>query len=54
MHAAEMDPSLFIGKSMENSWLKGDSSAGFLPAGQISGLIQNILPVREIIEEMVR
>jgi enoyl-[acyl-carrier protein] reductase II len=38
----------FGGKAMEDSWLKGDTAAGILPAGQIS-----VLTVKEIIEEMV-
>jgi hypothetical protein len=39
---------------MEASWLEGDAGAGVLPAGQISGVIHNVLSVREIIEEMVK
>ena len=48
-----METGLFGGKAMEDSWLKGDAEAGILPAGQISGLIDGVLSVREIIEEMV-
>jgi enoyl-[acyl-carrier protein] reductase II len=40
--------------SIEDAWIKGDLDAGTLPAGQVSGLIAAIRPVREIIEEMVR
>jgi len=41
------------GSSLEEAWVKGDLSAGTLPAGQISGLISRIASVREVIEEMV-
>ncbi len=44
----------FGGASTENSWIKGDLEAGVLPAGQVAGLIYQILPAKEIIEEMVR
>jgi enoyl-[acyl-carrier protein] reductase II len=40
--------------SLEDAWIKGDLDAGTLPAGQVSGLISIIRPVREIIEEMVK
>jgi len=46
-----LDPS--AGASLEDSWIKGDLSAGTLPAGQVSGLISRILSVQEVIEEMV-
>ena len=39
--------------SVEDSWLKGDTAAGILPAGQISGLVHKVLTAKEIIEEMV-
>jgi len=38
----------------EASWLNGDAAAGVLPAGQICGLIHNVLSVKEIIAEMAR
>lgn len=41
------------GGSLEASWIDGDLSAGALPAGEIVGLIDEVLTVREIIEEMV-
>ncbi len=44
---------VFRGKAMEDSWLKGDTSAVILPAGQISGLVHKVLTAKEIIEEMV-
>jgi enoyl-[acyl-carrier protein] reductase II len=50
----KIEGDFFGGNAMEASWLKGDAAAGVLPAGQISGLIHNILSVKEIIEEMVR
>jgi len=43
----------FGGQSFEASWIEGDLSAGALPAGEIVGLIDQVLTVREIIEEMV-
>jgi len=49
----EVGDAVFGGKAMEESWLRGDAAAGVLPAGQISGLIPNVLSVKEIIEEMV-
>ena len=44
---------VFGGKAMEASWLRGDAAAGVLPAGQISGLIPGVVPVKDVIEEMV-
>ena len=44
----------FSGAGIEESWIKGDLDAGILPAGEVIGLVKKILPVREIIEEMVR
>ena len=41
------------GTSLEESWVEGDLTAGVLPSGQVSGIISQILTVREIIEEMV-
>jgi len=41
------------GASLEDAWVKGDLSAGTLPAGQVSGLISRVASVREVIEEMV-
>ena len=49
----EIGDAVFGGKAMEESWLRGDAAAGVLPAGQISGLIPSVLPVKEVIEEMV-
>jgi len=53
IQSEQMEDYVFGGKAMEASWLKGDADAGVLPAGQISGLIHNVLSVKEIIEEMV-
>jgi len=44
----------FGGSSTEASWIKGDISAGVLPAGEVAGLIHNIPKVKEIIDEMVK
>ena len=43
----------FAGESIEASWLKGDLEAGVLPAGEITGLISEVLSVKEVIHEMV-
>ncbi len=48
-----VDMSWFAGGALERSWLSGDLEAGFLPAGQICGLIRSVPTVREIIAEMV-
>ena len=45
--------SAFSGSTMEDSWVKGNVNVGILPAGQISGLVQEILSVKEVIREMV-
>jgi len=39
--------------SVEKSWLEGNIDSGILPAGEISGLISDVLSVKEIIDEMV-
>lgn len=44
---------VFGGSAMEDSWVKGDVNVGILPAGQISGLVKEILSVKEVIREMV-
>jgi len=44
---------LFTPAAMKESWIKGDLEAGVLPAGQISGIVNGIPLVREVIEEMV-
>jgi enoyl-[acyl-carrier protein] reductase II len=41
------------GQGLEASWIEGDLSAGALPAGEVAGLIDEVLTVSEIIEEMV-
>ncbi len=43
----------FGGPTMEDSWLKGNVDLGILPAGQIAGLVTDILSVKEVIREMV-
>jgi enoyl-[acyl-carrier protein] reductase II len=53
LQSEQMEDYVFGGKAMEASWLRGDADAGVLPAGQISGLIHNVLSVKEIIEEMM-
>ena len=44
----------FSDKGLEESWLKGDLNAGVLPAGEVTGLIREILTVAEIIKNMVK
>lgn len=44
---------VFKNEVVEASWLKGDIEAGVLPAGEVSGLISNILTVSELMDEMV-
>ncbi len=41
------------GPSMEAAWVQGDLEASIIAAGQITGMIKAVRPVREIIEEMV-
>jgi enoyl-[acyl-carrier protein] reductase II len=53
IQSEQMEDYVFGAKAMEASWLNGDADAGVLPAGQISGLIHNVLSVKKIIEEMV-
>lgn len=53
IQSEQMEDYVFGGKAMEASWLNGDAASGVLPAGQISGLIHNVLAVSEIIVEMV-
>ena len=43
----------FGAASFVASWIEGDLSAGALPAGEVVGLIHEVLTVREIIDEMV-
>ena len=43
----------FGGPSMKDSWINGNVDVGILPAGQISGLVKDILYVKEVIQEMV-
>lgn len=44
----------FSGQGIEESWLKGDMDAGFLPAGEVTGLIKDIPSVKDIIDEMIQ
>jgi enoyl-[acyl-carrier protein] reductase II len=53
IEAERVENDFFEGKAMKDSWLKGDTAAGILPAGQISGLVHKVLTAKEIIEEMV-
>jgi len=48
------DLQIFPGTSLEEAWIGGDLAANTLPAGQITGMVQDVRSVREIIEEMVR
>jgi enoyl-[acyl-carrier protein] reductase II len=54
IEAGEIDAmSVFGGPAMEDSWIKGNADEGILPAGQIAGLVKNIVSVKEVIHEMV-
>ncbi|MCD4717102.1 MAG: nitronate monooxygenase [Desulfobacterales bacterium] len=44
---------IFSPAAIKESWIKGNLEAGILPAGQITGMIHDIISVREVIEEMV-
>jgi enoyl-[acyl-carrier protein] reductase II len=44
---------IFTPAALKESWIKGNLEAGVLAAGQISGMVHDILSVREVIEEMV-
>jgi enoyl-[acyl-carrier protein] reductase II len=44
----------FTGEFMEEGWIKGNIENSILPSGEVAGIINRVLPVREIIEEMVR
>jgi enoyl-[acyl-carrier protein] reductase II len=41
------------GAGLEAAWIEGDLTASVIAAGQITGMIKAVRPVREIIEEMV-
>jgi enoyl-[acyl-carrier protein] reductase II len=49
----EIASGAFGGGGFEASWIEGDLSAGALPAGEVIGLIDEVLSVKEIIDEMV-
>lgn len=38
---------------MKDSWINGNVGVGILPAGQISGLVKDILSAKEVIRELV-
>jgi enoyl-[acyl-carrier protein] reductase II len=44
---------IFSPAAIKESWIKGNLEAGILPAGQVTGMIHDIISVREVIEEMV-
>jgi len=54
IQGTENTDKVFSDQAVEASWLKGDTGAGILPAGQVSGLISGVPTVRELIDEMVR
>ncbi len=43
----------FGGPALEDSWVNGHVDLGILPAGQIAGLVADILSVKEVIRDMV-
>jgi NAD(P)H-dependent flavin oxidoreductase YrpB (nitropropane dioxygenase family) len=44
----------FTRQVMEDAWIKGNLEAGFLPAGQVAGLVSDTPSVREVINEIMR
>jgi enoyl-[acyl-carrier protein] reductase II len=40
-------------QAVEKSWIRGDINSGILPAGEVSGLISDIVTAKQIIDEMV-
>ena len=44
----------FSPDSLEEAWIGGDLAANTLPTGQITGMLEDVRPVREIIDEMVK
>jgi len=44
---------IFSPAAIKESWIKGNLEAGILPAGQVTGMVHDIVSVREVIEEMV-
>ncbi len=53
IQGTEDSDKVFSGQAIEESWLKGDITAGALPAGEVSGLISSVSTVRDLIDEMV-
>jgi enoyl-[acyl-carrier protein] reductase II len=45
---------LFTLEAVKNSWLSGDLEAGLLASGQVSSSIKSIMPVKQIIENLVK
>ena len=44
----------FSPQAVRKSWLSGDLEAGLLAAGQVAASIENIMPVKQIIENMIK
>lgn len=44
---------VFNHQSIITSWIEGDMDAGMLPAGEISGVISDILTVKEVVAQMI-
>ncbi len=50
---AKKSPAKFFSSKPREVFINGNLNAGHLPAGQIAGMIKEIISVKEIIEEMV-
>jgi enoyl-[acyl-carrier protein] reductase II len=53
IQGTENKDKVFTRGAVEASWLKGDTSAGVLPAGEVAGLISGVPTVSELIDALV-
>jgi len=53
LHGSMEPARSFSSDSVNKSWIEGDIDSGILPAGEVSGLISDVLSAKEIINEMV-
>ena len=49
----EPPPDFFTPQALEKLWIKGELERSLMPAGQISGMIQDLPSVAEVIAEMI-
>ena len=52
--ADKMELETYTLGSLRRAVVDGDTKTGSLMAGQVSGMVKEILPVRQILEKMVR